>query len=234
VSRTAIVTGASSGVGRAVALRLAKAGWRVAGVGRRERELEETASLAAAGQIRPEVCDVADAAAVQRLRARIESDWGAVDAVVAAAGINVHRRSWLDVSTDDARRIIEVNLLGVFYVVQAFLPLMRGRSGATVVTVVSDAGLIANAKAGAGYVASKFGLTGLTESLNVELRGEGIRATAIFPGDIDTPLLDKRAAPPTPAPRALMLQSDDVADCVMLAIELPDRAVLEKLVIRPR
>ena len=234
VSRRAIVTGASSGVGRAVAVRLAKAGWQVAGVGRRMAELEQTASLVPAGQIRPESCDVADAAAVQRLRARIEADWDGVDAVVAAAGINVHRRGWLDVSPEDARTIIEVNLLGVFHVVQAFLPLMLGREGATIVTIVSDAGMWANAKAGASYVASKFGVTGLTESLNVELRDRGIRATAIFPGDINTPLLDKRAVPPTVEQRTQMLQADDVADCVMLAIELPPRAVVEKLVIRPR
>lgn len=229
-----MVTGAGSGVGRAVAVRLAKAGWQVAGISRREHDLQETAALAPGGRIRSEPCDVADVEAVQRLHARLALDWDGVDAIVAAAGINVGRRGWMDVSVDDARRIIEVNLLGVFHVVHTFLPMMTGREGATVVTIISDAGFMANAKAGVGYVASKFGLSGLTESLNVELREKGIRATAIYPGDINTPLLDKRTHPPSAAQREHMLQADDVADCVMLAIQLPARAVLEKLVVRPR
>lgn len=228
------MTGGGSGVGRAVALRLADAGWQVAVVGRRPGPLEETAGRAKSGRIRPEPCDVVEVAAVGRLRDRLARDWSGVDAVVAAAGINVVRRGWLEVSAEDVRQLVEVNLLGAFNIIQACLPLMRGREGATVVTVVSDAGLIANAKAGVGYVASKFGLTGLTESLNVELREQGIRATAVCPGDIDTPLLDKRASPPSAEQRARMLQPDDVADCVMLAITLPARAVLEKVVVRPR
>jgi NAD(P)-dependent dehydrogenase (short-subunit alcohol dehydrogenase family) len=92
----------------------------------------------------------------------------------------------------------------------------------------------ASEKAGAAYVASKFGLAGLTHTINAELRRQGIRATAIFPGDIDTPLLDRRAAPPSAADRAAMLQSADIADGVLFAIDLPHRAVLEKLVVRPR
>ena len=77
-------------------------------------------------------------------------------------------------------------------------------------------------------------MSGLIEAINVELRGEGIRGTAIYPGDIDTPFLDKRPVPPDAKARGAMLQAEDVADCVMLAINLPHRAVLEKLVVRPR
>ena len=102
------------------------------------------------------------------------------------------------------------------------------------VMIVSDAGIIANAKAGAAYVASKFAERGLVQSINAEERANGIRATAICPGDINTPILDKRAAPPPPDARLKMLQPEDIAECVMLAINLPDRAVVEELVVRPR
>jgi NAD(P)-dependent dehydrogenase (short-subunit alcohol dehydrogenase family) len=233
-ARHAVVTGGGSGIGRAVALRLARDGWRVAILGRQAGPLRETAALAPQPGIRVETCDVVNPDAVDAVGQRLGDIWGSVDAVVTAAGMNIPKRALADVSAMDFRRIVEVNLLGTFNVVRTFLPFMRGRERATVVTVVSDAGLVASAKAGAGYVASKFGLTGLTESINAELRAEGIRATAIFPGDTDTPLLEKRPIPPTDQQRAMMLQPDDVADCVMLALSLPHRAVVEKLVVRPR
>lgn len=234
VSRHAVVTGGGSGIGRAIALRLGRDGWRVAILGRQAVALHQTAAMARQAEVRVEPCDVVDADAVRVVRDRLRDAWGGVDAVVTAAGTNLVERALTSVSAADFRRIVEVNLLGTFNAVHAFLPLLRGRDRATVVTVVSDAGLVASAKAGAGYVASKFGLTGLTESINAELRAEGIRATAIFPGDTDTPLLEKRPAPPSAEQRAVMLQPEDVAECVMLALTLPHRAVLEKLVVRPR
>ena len=112
-------------------------------------------------------------------------------------------------------------------------PLTLIRYSATSTNIVSDSAKQANVKAGAGYVASKFGLAGLTQSLNCEERVNGIRACAIFPGDIDTPLLDRRPVPPTLEARQKMLQSEDVAACVLLVINLPPRAVVEEILIRP-
>ena len=90
------------------------------------------------------------------------------------------------------------------------------------------------AKAGPAYVMTKFGLAGLTQAINAEERNHGIRACAVFPGDIDTPLLERRPTPPSAEARAKMLQSEDVAECVLLAILLPARAIAEEIVIRPR
>src|SRR5690606_14718807 len=120
-----------------------------------------------------------------------------------------------EVSGDDFRRLIDVNLTGAFLMVNTLLPGMRRQGNGTIVNVVSDAGLLANATAGPAYVASKFGLTGLTQSINVEQRQDGIRATAIFPGEINTPLLDKRPAPPPQDKRQQMLQAEDVAACIL-------------------
>jgi NADP-dependent 3-hydroxy acid dehydrogenase YdfG len=111
---------------------------------------------------------------------------------------------------------------------------MREQGVGTIVNIVSDAGKRASAKAGPAYVASKFGLAGLTETINAEERERGIRACAIFPGDVATPLLDLRPSPPSAEARQAMLQPEDVAACVMLAINLPDRAIVEELVVRPR
>jgi len=137
-------------------------------------------------------------------------------------------------SMEDYHAMIDTNLNGAYYCVQAFLPQMRARGSGTIVNIVSDAGKQASPKAGPAYVMSKFGLAGLTQSINAEERGHGIRACAVFPGDIDTPLLDKRPLVPTAEARAKMLQPEDVAEAALLAINLPSRAVVEELIIRPR
>ena len=230
----AIVTGAGSGVGRVVALRLAARGWRVAVVGRRMEQLRETAQLAGGGSVHPCAFDVADPKAAPAVVEAMVTKFGGVHALVNSAGTNLPRRGLDVLSVEDFHALVDVNLNGTFHFVHAAVPVMRKQGRGTIVNVVSDAGLIANAKAGAAYVASKFGVTGLTQSINAEERQNGIRACAIFPGDIDTPLLERRPQPPTAEARAKMLQPEDVAECVMLAINLPERAVVEQLVVRPR
>jgi NAD(P)-dependent dehydrogenase (short-subunit alcohol dehydrogenase family) len=130
--------------------------------------------------------------------------------------------------------MMDTNLNGAYYCVQAFLPGMRNRGSGTIVNIVSDAGKQASPKAGPAYVMSKFGLAGLTQAINAEERTRGVRAIGIFPGDINTPLLNRRPIVPDAAARARMMQPEDIAACVMLAVQLPSRAVIEELVIRPR
>jgi len=153
---------------------------------------------------------------------------------VNAAGTNVPRRSLAELSLDDYRRVMATNLDGMLHATLGVLPAMRRAGRGTIVNVVSDAGLVANPMSGAAYIASKFGQAGLTGAVNAEERRHGIQACAVYPGPIDTPLLDLRPAPPPPEARARMLAAEDVADCVMLCIDLPDRAVVEQLVVRPR
>lgn len=234
--KTAVVTGAGSGVGQAVALRLAREGWRVALIGRRAETLEETRRLTGgAGQgmlVCP--CDIQSSSAVQAAAVRILGEFGEVEALVNAAGTNAPRRSLEILTLADYEAMIGTNLNGAYYCVQAFLPRMRARRSGTIINIVSDAGKAASPKAGPAYVMSKFGLAGLTQSINAEERGNGVRACAVFPGDIDTPLLDKRPAPPDAAARARMLQADDVAECVLLCLRLPQHVVVEELIVRPR
>lgn len=233
--KVAVVTGAGSGVGRACALRLVKEGWSVVLIGRREDALNETAALSN-DKSRTLVIplDVADADAVMKAAAAVLDRFGQADALVLAAGTNIPARSWETLATEDFRHVVDTNLNGAFYCVRAFLPTMRRRGEGTIVLIVSDAGILANAKAGAAYVASKFAERGLAQSINAEERQNGIRCTCLCPGDINTPILEKRPIPPPPEARAKMLQPEDIAECVMLAVNLPSRAVVEELVIRPR
>jgi NADP-dependent 3-hydroxy acid dehydrogenase YdfG len=110
---------------------------------------------------------------------------------------------------------------------------MRAQGAGTIVNVGSEAGKQASVKSGAAYVVSKFGLTGLTQTINAEERPNGIRACCVFPGDIDTPLLDKRPVPPSAEARARMMQPADIAACVWFAATLPARATVEEILIRP-
>jgi NAD(P)-dependent dehydrogenase (short-subunit alcohol dehydrogenase family) len=236
MNTTAAVTGAGSGVGQAISLALVRRGWRVAIIGRRLETLTETIRLAGerAKNLVPFVCDIGDADAVAAVARKIQDQLGAVEVLVNAAGTNAPKRALEVLSLDDYRAMIDTNLNGAYYCVQAFLPEMRGRKSGTIVNIVSDAGKQASPKAGPAYVMSKFGLAGLTQSINAEERGNGIRACAIFPGDIDTPLLDKRPSPPPAEARGRMLKSEDVAECALLAILLPSRVLVEEIVVRPR
>ena len=236
MNQNAVITGAGSGVGQAIALKLAEQGWRVALVGRRAEALAQTVQLAGAraGQFLVCPCDIGDAAAVTAMAQRVLTELREVEVLVNAAGTNAPRRALEILSLEDYHMMMDANLNGAYYCVQAFLPQMRARQSGTIVNIVSDAGKQASPKAGPAYVMSKFGLAGLTQAINAEERTRGVRACAIFPGDIDTPLLDKRPAPPPAEARAKMMKAEDIADCALLAIHLPPRAIVEEIIVRPR
>jgi NADP-dependent 3-hydroxy acid dehydrogenase YdfG len=231
VDKTAVITGAGSGVGAAVAEALAREGWRVALVGRRREPLENVAAKLRGAIICP--CDVGNAGDVTTMGTRVLAEFGGVNVLVNAAGTNVPQRALEVLSLTDYHAMIDTNLHGAYHCVQAFLPSMRARRAGTIVNIVSDAGKTASPKAGPGYVMSKFGLAGLTQAINAEERGRGIRACAVFAGDINTPLLDKRPTPPDSAARAKMMRPADVAECVLLAIHLPGNVILEEMIVRP-
>lgn len=236
MSKTAVVTGAGSGVGQATALKLAAAGWRVALLGRRAAALEETVRLAraAGGQFLVCPCDIGDAAAVATVAANILNTFTDVELLVNAAGTNAPKRALEVLSLGDYHAMLNANLNGAYYCVQAFLPGMRNRGSGTIVNIVSDAGKQASPKAGPAYVMSKFGLAGLTQAINAEERARGVRAIAIFPGDIDTPLLDKRPVVPDATARGRMMKPEDIADCALFCAQLPPRVIVEEMLVRPR
>jgi NADP-dependent 3-hydroxy acid dehydrogenase YdfG len=236
MNKTSVITGAGSGVGQAIALKLAAQGWRVAIVGRRAAALQETVRRAGphAERITKHACDVGQSAAAAAMGRSVLAALGDVDVLVNSAGTNVPGRALEVLSLEDYHAMINTNLNGAYYCVQAFLPRMRARHSGTIINIVSDAGKQASAKSGPAYVMSKFGLAGLTQSINAEERANGIRACAVFPGDIDTPLLDKRPQAPDATARSKMLRSEDVAECAVFCINLPPHVLVEEMLVRPR
>jgi len=232
MEKNAVITGAGSGVGAAIALALSKQAWRVALLGRRREALETVAAQIPGALVIP--CDVGNADSVAAMGKRVLAELGSVEVLVNAAGTNVPHRALEVLTLPDYHEMMNANLNGAYYCVQAFLPQMRSRGSGTIINIVSDAGKAASPKAGPGYVISKFGMAGLTSAINAEERTRGVRACAIFPGDIATPLLDKRPVVPDATARAKMMQPEDIAECALLAINLPSRVIIEEMIVRPR
>ena len=187
--KAALVTGASSGIGAAVAARLAADGFRVFAAGRDETRTRAVAAGSAA--IRAWTGDLADAAACRRLVADCIRELGRLDVLVNNAGIYLPSRAE-DTTDDDWQRTLAVNLSSPFYLARAALPHLRASRGA-IINVASDWGLHGGPNAVA-YCASKGGLVLLTKALAVDHAAEGIRINAVCPGDVATPMLFRDAA----------------------------------------
>jgi len=236
-SMTAVIIGASGGIGRATAVALAASGNRVALVGRDAARLEETRA-AVGGDPPTFTCDVTKRDDVKECAAKCEAALGRVDVLVNAAGLNIRNRSLRTIDPEDWDRVIAANLNAAFYLVNAFVPAMRERGSGLVIFISSLAGLRANAVAGAAYSASKFGEAALGLTLAREERGRNLRSTVIYPGEVDTAFLDVRAARPggaeaKPQRREGILKPEDVAAAVCFVAELPPRAHVPELVIKP-
>ncbi len=230
--RVAIVTGGGTGIGAAVASALAGDGARVAVVGRRVEPLEQTVAALGDGGLALGA-DVADAEAVEDVVATVVQRWGRVDVLVNNAGLNVPRRQLPELSAQDWQTVLQVNLTGTFLMTRAVLGSMRAQRAGTVVNISSMAGYRASALTGPAYSAAKAAVNSFTESLNLTERVHGIRACVICPGEVATPILDRRPHPPSAQARAEMLQPEDVAETVLLVASLPQRATVELLTIYP-
>lgn len=226
---TAVVSGASRGIGLEVARALAAADFRVVMLARTERDLRVSADAIGA-RATPLPCDVADATAVQRVAEHIMTDIGAApDVVVNSAG--VFKLATVE-QTDpyEFREAIDVNLVGPFLLVRAFLPGMRARGGGHVVSIGSVADRAIYPENGA-YSASKFGARALHEVMRAELRGTGVRTTLVSPGPVDTSIWDAidPDARPGFTPRSQMLRAADVADAVRYAVTAPSHVNVDEL-----
>jgi NADP-dependent 3-hydroxy acid dehydrogenase YdfG len=234
-TRAALVSGAGSGAGRAIALALAGLGLDVTALGREASKLDETAALARdRGQaVHPHPCDVADRSAVEATVKAVLARAGCIDVLVCNAGINVTDRSLEKLAPADWDRMLATNLTGAFNLVHFTLPAMRAQRSGLVVQICSIAGKRSSVLGGAGYSASKFGQAALGVCLGREERLHGIRSSVIYPGEINTPILDRRPVPVPPERRAAILQPEDVAAAVRFLVDLPPRASVPEMVLMP-
>lgn len=215
---SALVTGASSGIGRLLALRLAADGARVALVARRETELRRLAAEIESGGgdalVLP--CDVGDAAQARAAALRAEQHFGGIELLVNNAGYGCHRR-FLDWEISDIERMLRVNFLGAVYFTKALLPGMVARRRGFLVFVASVAGRIASPEESV-YAASKFALLGLAESLSLEVEESGVHVLSVLPGVIRTPFFDGMLETLPPVARRSMREPELVVDAILRAL----------------
>ncbi len=217
--RVAIVTGASRGIGRAIATRLAKDGRHVVAVARSEGPLNDLVAeiTAAGGKATAKTCDLADSAAVTAMIESVASELGRIDILVNNAGIT-RDNLILRMSDDEWDDVINTNLRSVFVACRAAArPMMRGKFG-RIVNIASTSGLVGNAGQ-ANYAAAKSGLTGLTKTIARELGGKGITANTIAPGFIQTDMTKDLPEQVIEGVKAMMAvrtlgTPEDIAACV--------------------
>ena len=201
----------------------------------REAPLEETAARIreAGGHALVEPLDVTDKGAVGAAVGRIEARFGRLDILVASAGINVPNRNWADVSDDSWERIIAIDLSGAFYCARAVLPLMRAQRDGLIINIVSWAGRHVSYLSGPAYASAKHGMMALSESINIEEGAYGVRACAVCPGEVATPLLEQRPSPVSPEQAARMIQCDDMGEVIRFIARVRKGVCLNEILISP-
>lgn len=231
---TAIVTGASSGVGRRLAERLAQDGARIGLMGRDAARLEDTAASCRALQatVTLAVGDIGDAGYVAEAIAQFERRIGAPDILVNCAGISLPRRMMLEeIDSDTWHRMIDTNLHGTYHTCHAVIAGMKARGRGAIVNIGSTAAHVAKPGVSA-YAASKFGVRALTDALIEECDGTGVRICMVSSGPINTPIWEKAERAPA-IEREHMVQPDDIADAVIWLIGRPANVRTDEILLRP-
>jgi len=227
------IVGGGSGMGRASAVALAASGWRVIVSGRRAGPLEETVELirTAGGDAVAQPFDVI-ADDTHAAAERAVAQWGRLDGLVTAAGLNSPQRTWADQPFDVLEAVMQTNLVGTTRVLTAALPALRSTAG-VIVVISSYSAWGYQPLAGVAYSASKTALGAIVRTLNTQGAPDGVRACHLCPGDVDTPFVDKRRAVPTAEQRAVMLSPEDIGGTVAWVMNAPKHVRVDELVISP-
>lgn len=232
--RTALVTGGGSGIGLAVARAFLAEGARVAISGRDAHKLRKAAAgLGGGDRLLHHAADVADPGQVARLVQQVGEHLGPIDILVNNAGANIKERTFRELTPETWRLLVGANLDGAFYCMKAIVPQMTQRGGGLIINVNSVAGKRASPLGGPAYSAAKFGLDALALCLAAEEKAAGIRVCSVYPGEVNTPILDVRPKAVDEDQRRRMLQPEDVAAAVLFVATLPPHVVIPELVITP-
>ena len=230
-----IITGGGSGIGRGAALMMAEEGATVVIIGRTVSKLESVKAEVAAvgGTAVSYALDVADYDAVEQMVGDVLDKFGRIDVLVNNAGHSSHHRRILNTPPEEMRSVIDSNLIGTFFCTKAVVPTMLAAKSGTIINISSLAAVTPGPFSGFAYGAAKAGVINFTEFLNADLRNTGIRASVVVPGEVATPILDKRPIPPDADARATMVDVDETSAAILLIATLPQRSNIPELVIRP-
>lgn len=228
------IIGGGTGIGAGIASELAIAGANVTVGGRRREPLEFVAEKTnSPTKIRTHTIDVADNASIEAFFANFREEVGEVDILVNSAGINIAKRTMADMDPDEWDRVLRINATGAYRCMHQVLPSMRDRRDGLVINISSVAGKRAISLGGVVYCASKFAMTAMGTAVANEVRHEGVRITNVYPGEVNTPILDKRPVPVSQEHKDSILQPEDIAGVVLSICLLPPRACVPEIVIKP-
>lgn len=230
-----IITGGGSGIGRDAAIKMAQEGANVVIVGRTESKLDAVKSeiSEADGTTVSYAVDVADYDAVQQMVDGVLEKFGRIDVLVNNAGHSSHNRRLLNTTPEEVRSVVDSNLIGTFFCTQVVVPTMLKAKSGTIINISSLAAVTPGPFSGFAYGAAKAGVINFTEFLNNDLKNTGIRASVIIPGEVATPILDKRPIPPDADARTMMVDVAETSAAILLIATLPQRSNIPELVIRP-
>ena len=233
--KIAWVTGAGSGIGEAAALALAGEGAAIVLTGRRATLLESVAARirASGGTAHVQPADLMKSAEVQRVGAFMSGTLGRLDILVNNAGLNIVERHWNQLTPEGIDTLVGGNLTAALYCVTVALPLMRAQQDGLIIHTASMAGRFIGGFSGPIYTAAKHGVVAASHSLNMEECVNGIRSTAFLPGEVATPILDKRPNPVGPEERARMVQPEDCGDLIRYIARLPRHLVMSEVMLAP-
>jgi 3-oxoacyl-[acyl-carrier protein] reductase len=227
--QVAIVTGAGTGIGAAIAHRIAHMDALTVLCGRRRKPLEDTARsiIGAGGQAEVIECDLTDLGAVEALATFVEGKAGRADILINNAGVGSFSGPLYKMTPESWEQVMNTNLRGVYYCIRSFAPLMIRAGRGHIINISSLAGKNALPN-GAAYAASKWGLNGLSYSVAEELRSHNIRVSVVCPGSVHTDLSPHEGKDPKK-----MLQSDDVAHVVAMLVTQQPQSFVSEVLLRP-
>jgi NAD(P)-dependent dehydrogenase (short-subunit alcohol dehydrogenase family) len=230
--QNAVVIGGGTGMGEAIALALAKEGANIIVAGRRQTKLDDVASKGGSS-ILTHAVDVTDRNSVESLFDWTKQQFDQLNLLVNCAGANVPKRSMSELAPADWDKLMTINATGAFNCMHYGLKLMRPHKSGLVINISSTSGKRAAPLGGVAYNASKFAMAALGTSATEDERENGIRVTTIFPGEVDTPILDDRPTPPSAEHRSKILKPIDIANITVAIAKLPPIAHVPELVIKP-
>ncbi|MDI5949180.1 3-ketoacyl-ACP reductase [Flavobacterium yafengii] len=224
-NKNALITGAGKGIGKAIALALAKEGVNIILVARTQEEIDSVAAKVRSLRVKALAitADVADINSVNAAVAKALAEFGSIDILINNAGIAAFGK-FLELEPTDWERIIQVNLMGTYYVTRAVLPNMIERQTGDIINISSTAGLSGNALTSA-YSASKFAVLGLTESLMQEVRKHNIRVTALTPSTVATDMAKELNL--TDGNPEKVMQAEDMAELIIAQLKLNRRVFIK-------
>ena len=235
--KVVVVTGGGTGIGLGIAKSFLGAGCKVIITGRRLEKLKQARDSLMADcdstSLEIGACDVSNRDEVTSLFDDVKERFGFVDILVNSAGVNILTRTMADMTPDQWDQVLSINVTGAYNCIYQVLPEMRKRKDGLIINVSSVAGKRAITLGGIAYASSKFAMTALGTSISNEVANEGVRVTNLYPGEVNTPILEKRPNPVSDEQKEKMVQPEDVGKLMLAIAELPPRAHVPEVILKP-